>query len=104
MADALSDYRQQYPVYNDMTDAELAFALIQSDPQKWKPLVSKHVTISLSDPQTMFGALSVPKGTPGLGDPTAIKTTPGALALEGLRTAADIGLPAAGGALGAAIP
>src|SRR3990167_8681191 len=56
-----------------------------------------------SNPQTMFGNIRTPQ-TPGLGDPSAIKTTPGALALEGARTAGDIGLPMAGGVLGAMVP
>lgn len=103
MADALSEYRKQFPAYDDMTDAELSFALIKSDPQQWRPLLRDYVNISLGQPQTMFGNIQVPQ-TPGLGDPTATKTTPGALALEGLRTVADIGLPAAGGIAGAAVP
>src|SRR3990167_1439074 len=103
MADALTEFRQQYPMYHGMTDAEVAANLIQDDPQKWTPLVGKYVDMSLSNPQTMFGNIRTPQ-TPGMGDPTAIKTTPSALALEGLRTAGDIGLPMAGGVLGAMVP
>lgn len=88
---SLEEFRQQYPDYNDLSDAELSAALVKKDPVKWGRIL----------PPTANPMASLP-GIPGGTSPGALAGGMGREALGAGRTALDLALsvggPVAGGA------